>query len=160
MVSLVTLLGQVSCYIAVSSNDQLLVADYGHHCISIFTLDGNYVGKFGTQGTGRGQLSYPSGIATDMYGFILVTEDGKNHVTIFNNKEGVFIHSSGSKGYDHGQFSSPHGIAVDPTGDIYVSDAGNKRIQNKLNAATLVTSTMKIELFYCYVAHIFSLCTI
>ena len=46
-------------YIAVSSNDQLLVADFGHDHISIFTLDGNYVGKFGTQGTGRGQLSSP-----------------------------------------------------------------------------------------------------
>ena len=32
------------------------------------------MGKFGTQGTGRGQLSDPSGIATDMCGFILVTE--------------------------------------------------------------------------------------
>ena len=40
-------------YIAVSPNDQLLVADYSHHCISMFTLDGNYVGKFGTHGTGR-----------------------------------------------------------------------------------------------------------
>ena len=62
-------------YIAVSSNDQLLVADYGHHCISIFTLDGNYVGKFGTQGTGKRQLSNLSDITTDMYGFILITED-------------------------------------------------------------------------------------
>ena len=30
------------------------------------------MGKFGTQGTGRGQLSSPTGIATDMYGFIIV----------------------------------------------------------------------------------------
>ena len=52
------------CYIAVSTKDQLLVANKGQHCISIFTLDGNYVGKFGTQGTGRGQLSYPRGVTT------------------------------------------------------------------------------------------------
>ena len=68
-------------YIAASSNDQLLVADYGHHCISIFTLDGNYVGKFGIQGTGKRQLSSPSNITTDMYGFILVTEDDTNCVS-------------------------------------------------------------------------------
>ena len=30
-------------YIAVSTNDQLLVANCSHHCISIFTLDGNYM---------------------------------------------------------------------------------------------------------------------
>jgi len=59
---------------AVNNNDQLLVVNNGHDCISIFTLDGNYVGKFGTQSIGRGELNYPSGIAIDMYGFILVTE--------------------------------------------------------------------------------------
>ena len=48
-------------YTAVSTNNQLLVANKG---ISMFTLDGNYVGKFGTQGTGRGQLDGPTGIAT------------------------------------------------------------------------------------------------
>ena len=40
--------------------------------VTLFTLDGNYVGKFGTQGAGMGELSYPTGIAIDMYGFILV----------------------------------------------------------------------------------------
>ena len=88
-------------YIAVSSNDQLLAANSDHHCISIFTLDGNYVGKFGTQGTGRGQLSSPVGIAIDMYGFILVTEHGNHRVSIFD-KDGVFVHCFGSKGSGHG----------------------------------------------------------
>ena len=113
-------------YIAVSSNDQLLVANNGHDCISIFTLDGNYVGKFGAQGTTRGQLSSPGGIATDMYGFILVTEHGNHRVSIFD-KDGVFVHYFGSNG--SGQFSSPRGIAISPTGDIYISDRDNKRIQ-------------------------------
>ena len=114
-------------YISVS-NDQLLVANNGHHCISIFTLDGNYVGKFGTQGTSREQLSKPVGIATDMYGFILVTEYGNNRVSIFD-KDGVFMYCFGSTGSGHGQFSSPLGIAISPTGDIYISDCNNKRIQ-------------------------------
>ena len=112
----------------VSSNDQLLVTNRGHHCISIFTLDGNYVGKFGTHGTGRGQLSSPYGIATDMYGFILVTDYSNNRVSIFD-KDGVFVYCFGSKGSGHGQFSSPRGIAISPTGDIYINDSGNKRIQ-------------------------------
>ena len=77
-------------YIVVSRKDHLLVANSAHHCISIFTLDGNYVGKFGTQGTGRGQLDEPVGIATDTCGFILVSEWGNNRVSIFN-KDGVFI---------------------------------------------------------------------
>ena len=115
-------------YIAVSSNDQRLVANCGHYCISIFTLDGNYAGKFGTQGTGRGQLSSPCGVATDTYGFILVTDYSNNRVSVFD-KDGVFVHCFGSKGSGHDQFSSPRGIAISPTGDIYISDRDNKRIQ-------------------------------
>ena len=98
------------------------------HCISIFTLDGNYVGKYDTRGTGREQLDCPCGIATDMYGFIFVTEHSEGRLSIFN-KDGVFVHSFGSKGSGHGQFSGPRGIAISPTGEIYVCDTNNKRIQ-------------------------------
>ena len=114
------------CYIAVSTNDQLLVANKGY--ISKYTLDGNHLGKFGTPGIDRGQSSNLVGIATDMYDFIFVTERENNRVSIFD-KDGVFVHSFGSKGSGHGQFSSPHGIAISPTGDIYVSDGDNNRIQ-------------------------------
>ena len=115
-------------YIAVSTNDQFLVTNYGHHCISIFTLDGNYVGKFGTHGTGRGQMSSPRGITTDMYGFIVVSEHGNNRVSIFD-KDCVFVSNFGLEGSSHDQFCNLCGIAISPTGDIYISDGGNKRIQ-------------------------------
>ena len=75
-----------------SSNDQFLFANYGHHCISIFTLDGNCVGKLGTQGTARGQLNNPCGITTDMYSFILITGLGTNCASIFD-KDGIVMHS-------------------------------------------------------------------
>ena len=116
------------CYIAVSTNNQLLVADSGHHCVSIFTPDGNYVGKLGTEGTGKGQLSRPTGITIDIHGFILITEKGNNRVSIYS-KDGIFIHSFGSRGACPGQFSWPTGIAISPTGDIYICDKNNKRIQ-------------------------------
>ena len=115
-------------HIAVNTNDQLLVADNSQHCISIFTLDGNYVGKFGTQGTSKGSLSNPSGIATDMHGFILVTDSTNNSALIFD-KDGAFVHNFGSSGPCNGQFSSPRQIAISPIGDIYICDTRNKRIQ-------------------------------
>ena len=34
--------------VTVNTNNQLLVADWDHHCIYTFTLDGNYVSKFAT----------------------------------------------------------------------------------------------------------------
>ena len=113
--------------VAVTNNNQVLVADYGQHCISIFTLDGNYVNKIGAQGSDRGQLSRPISLAIDLYGFIFVT-DGNNCVSIFN-KDGVFIHCFGSSGSSAGQFLGPCGIACSPNGSVYVCDYDNRRIQ-------------------------------
>ena len=113
--------------VTVNGNNQLLVADYAHHCIYTFTLDGDYVGKFGTYGAGRGQLQRPDGVAVDLYGFILVS-DYNDRVSIFD-KNGNFVHSFGSYGTAIGQFQYPFGIAVSANGNVYVSDNNNKRIQ-------------------------------
>ena len=115
--------------VAVNVNNQVLVADSSGHCIVTFTLDGHYVGKFGTQGYNRGQLNRPYSLATDENGFILVS-DGNHRVSVFDHV-GNFIHCFGSKGSAGGQFSYPYGIALNPNpnGNIYVSDGGNKRIQ-------------------------------
>ena len=51
-----------------------LNADYYHHRIVVFDLDGQYVGKFGTRGSNRGQLNYPYSLSSDAHGFILVTD--------------------------------------------------------------------------------------
>ena len=114
--------------ITVNTNNQLLVADYDHHCIYTFTLDGNYVSKFATYGDARGQLSIPCSLTTDLYGFILVAEWGNHRVSIFN-KDGKFIHCFGSRGSDDGKFQYPYGIALSPNGNIYVSDTNNNRVQ-------------------------------
>ena len=114
--------------VTVNTNNQLLVADYSHHCIYTFTLDGNYVSKFATQGSERGQLNCPYSLTTDLYGFILVAEFNNHRVSIFN-KDGKFIYCFGSSGSDDGKFNNPLGIAISPNGNIYVSDNNNKRVQ-------------------------------
>ena len=114
--------------VTVNGNNQLLVADYDHHCIYTFTLDDDYVGKFGTYGTGWGQLYHPYSVAVDLYGFILVGDTYNHRVSIFD-KIGNFVHCSGSRGSAVGQFKYPFGIAVSANGNVYVSDVDNKRIQ-------------------------------
>ena len=109
--------------IAVNGNNQLLVVDQIHHCIYTFTLDGDYVGKFGI-----GQLHGPYSVAVDLYGFILVADTDNHCVSIFD-KDGNYINCFGSRGSAIGQFQYPYGIAVSPNGNIYVSDHDNKRIQ-------------------------------
>ena len=114
--------------VTVNANNHLLVADCSNSCIYTYTLDGHYVGKFGTPGSGRGQLSYPHSLTTDLNGFIIVADSYNHRVSIFD-KEGSCIHCFGSSGSANGQFRYPYGIAVSPNGSIYVSDSDNKRIQ-------------------------------
>ena len=45
--------------VAVTGNNQLLVADHSHKCIVTFTLDGHYVGRFDTQGSHSCQINSP-----------------------------------------------------------------------------------------------------
>ena len=116
------------CDVTVNTNNQLLVADRSHHCIYTFTLDGNYVSKFATQGSAGGQLSNPFSLTTDLYGFILVAEYGNHRVSIFN-KDGKLIQCFGSRGSDDGKFNRPYGIALSPNGNIHVTEYVNKRVQ-------------------------------
>ena len=114
--------------VTVAVDDHLLVTDSGNSCVVTYTSDGHYVRKFGTPGSGRGQLNKPFSLATDSNGFIIVTDTYNYRVSIFD-KYGNFIHSFGSRGSANGKFNSAVGIALSPNGGIYVSDTDNKRIQ-------------------------------
>ena len=114
--------------VAVSADKYLIVAGHDPHCIYTFTLNGHYIGKFGTKGSGRCELDDPRGITGDLNGFIIVADTNNHRVVIFD-KHGNYIHCFGSKGSANGQFNFPRGIALSPNGNIYVSDDDNKRIQ-------------------------------
>ena len=111
--------------VAVSGTDWLLISDGDHHCVHTFTMDGYYVGKFGSYGTGRGQLNYPYSVATDLNGLILVADTFNDRVVLFD-KDGTCIHCFGSRGSGIAQFSCPYGIALSPNGSIYVTDHETK----------------------------------
>ena len=113
--------------VTVNTNNQLIVADSEHHCIYTFTMDGNNVRKFATQGSGRGQLNNPRCVAADLCGFILVADD--NHRVSIFNEDGNFLRHFGSKGSGDGRFQYPYGIAISPNGNVYVSDTKNERVQ-------------------------------
>ena len=99
------------------------MADYSNNCITSFTLDGTYVGRFD-----KGQLSCPRGLTTDLNGFVLVTDSNNHRVSVFD-KDGACVCNIGSSGSANGQFCNPYGIAVSPNGNIYVADYSNNRVQ-------------------------------
>ena len=60
--------------VAVDKKEQLIVAESGSHCITVYDKEGKKVRSFGSCGTKEGQFTYPRGIAVTNDGHILVTD--------------------------------------------------------------------------------------
>ena len=71
--------GQFSRIIAIGSGNLKMfvilqsVPDYGQNCIITFSLDENCSGRYGTQGTGRGQLKDPCSVAVCLASSLLLS---------------------------------------------------------------------------------------
>ena len=114
--------------VAVSQRGELLVAENGSHCVSIFSPTGEKLGSFGSEGSGPGQFREPRGIAVDDDGNILVTD--ACHIQQFS-PEYKFLESVGSScGNNHLQFNHPVSVAISPvTKKIAVLEPSSHRIQ-------------------------------
>ena len=105
-------LGGPSDIAVISTNDLLLVADSSYGCVSTFTMNGHYVGKFNISGPG-GQLIYPYGFSTDLDGFLIVADALGHCVSIFNKNRNC-VHCFGPYGSAYGQFNNSYGKALSP----------------------------------------------
>ena len=115
--------------ISIDKNDLLFVVDHDQHSICSFTLEGEFVNKFGSEGKHWGQLNEPCGVFTDLNDCILVADSGNHRMLIFD-KDGNCIHCIGSiAGSLAGKFNCPRGVALSSDGSIYITDSTNKRIQ-------------------------------
>ncbi len=111
--------------IAVDNDGDIVIAEYGKHCITILHNDGKKVRSFGSFGTNEGQFTRPCGVAVTNDGHILVTDE---HRLQKLTTEGVCVKSV--KKCDKVELNSPGGITIDAkTGDVYVADSENNCIQ-------------------------------
>jgi len=111
-----------------SAVSAVYVADSGNHRIQRFNATGNFLGAWGSQGTGNGQFQFPSGVAVGPDGTVYVADSGNHRIQRFT-ATGEFLGAWGSQGSGDGQFSWPCGVAVGPDGIVYVADTENHRIQ-------------------------------
>jgi YD repeat-containing protein len=111
-----------------ATSGEVWVGDSGDDRVDEFTETGEYIGSFGTEGSGEGQFKGPDGIAfsgEDAY----VVDSGNDRVQEFS-MSGQYLTKFGVKGTGNGQFEAPYGIATEPvSGDLYVADSANNRIQ-------------------------------
>ena len=115
--------------IAFDSQWNCYVSDEWLNRISIFTKDGEYIGKWEERpGSGDGELDRPSGMAFDQDDNLLIV-DSLNHRVQKFTKDGKFLSKWGTQGSGDGQLNMPWGIAIDKQGDVYIADWRNDRIQ-------------------------------
>ena len=114
--------------IALDSKGNVYLADEWFNRISIFSKDGEWIGKWGTAGSSGGQINRPSGLAFDRDDNLFLVDSLNNRVQIFTTG-GKFLSKWGKPGSGDGEFNMPWGITIDQRGEVYVADWRNNRIQ-------------------------------
>ena len=114
--------------IAFDKDWNVYVSDEWLNRISIFTKDGDWIGKWGTPGDGDGEINRPSGLAFDSDNNVLVVDSRNNRVQKFT-KGGQFLSKWGTQGSGDGELNMPWGVEIDRAGDVYIADWRNDRIQ-------------------------------
>ena len=111
----------------IDGEEFLYITDYNNHRIQKFTVQGQFLSAFGSQGNDPGQLMYPCGITVGTGGLLYVTEIGNHRVSVFTCG-GDFVTCFGQLGSNIDQFNNPRGIAFDKNGIMYICDSSNKRL--------------------------------
>ena len=90
------------------------------------TLRGDFLDKFGSEGTQLTQFNVPSGVAVDQWGNIHVADSRNHRVQLFSPNWELLYHWS-LEDNQHPELNSPVRVAVQ--GEyVYLSDWGNHRI--------------------------------
>ena len=115
--------------VAINQKGEVVVAEYGCNCVSVFSPNGEKIRSFGTPGSRPGQFLYPRSVAIGNAGDILVTDERNHRIQKFTS-EGQYSASVGTEGSGHLQFSYPNGIAFNARSNkVYVADTLNHRVQ-------------------------------
>ncbi|XP_065902828.1 E3 ubiquitin-protein ligase TRIM71-like [Dysidea avara] len=102
----------------------IAVSEYDDHVVKKFTLQGDYLSKFGSYGSGDGQFTNPQGLTFNSKGLLYVVDHSNCRVQVFDNDNKILL-KFGSKGSNPGQFQDPRYISLDSSDQVYVTDYGS-----------------------------------
>lgn len=108
-------------------NGLLYRATPSANVVSRIDVAGTPVWTIGSHGNGPGQFDFPTAIAADNRGRILVVDRGNARVQILDGTTGRYLGQFGSAGSGPGQFRLPRDIATSDD-RIYVVDQFNDRV--------------------------------
>ena len=100
--------------------DVLYVADSGNHRIQKLTSRGEFILKFGQQGSSLGEFHGPQAVIIDSNNRLIVSDWGNYRIQIFN-EEGGWILTIDGKDTGNSSLMYPVGLALDPQENIHVA---------------------------------------
>jgi YD repeat-containing protein len=113
------------------------VLETGANRLDEYSSSGEFLGSFGSQGSGNGQFKEPHGVAVDSSGDVWVADTKNNRVQELS-PSGAYMSKFGTEGSGNGQFKSPWDVSLDSFGNVWVADAGNSRVQELTTAGAFV----------------------
>lgn len=102
-----------------AARGEVYAIDVARHGVQVFDLGGKALRTIGVHGAEPGRFNYPTHLALDGQGRLVVTDSLNFRVQILN-PDGSFVSSFGELGDGPGKFSKPKGVAVDGAGHIIV----------------------------------------
>ncbi len=109
----------------------------GMSIVSTVASTVTFVTQWGTFGSATGQFQFPTYIARETGGNLVVTDQGNNRVQKFT-AAGTFLSQLGTSGYGTTEFLGPLGIAVNASQRLFVVDSQNARVQIFDSAGTFL----------------------
>ncbi len=116
--------------IAISSLNELFVADVSHRRVTVFDLNGKFLRFLG----GPALFQRPTGVTVSPDGLELYVVDAggvdnnDHHMYILDSRSGALVATIGSRGTEPGMFNLPLQVSAAADGTVYVVDKGNFRV--------------------------------
>ena len=111
------------------ADDNMLLFDHRNNRVQKFTKDDRFIDKWGSSGSGDGELNLPWGISLDREGYIA------DYIA-----EGEFVAKFGSPGDGDGEFHRPSGLAVErPHPEVLDSRPKVEFVAKFVGSSTLTT---------------------
>ncbi len=118
---------------------RLYVCDSKAHRVVVFDVaSAELVSSFGERGADEGTFHFPTSLAFDGDGNLLVVDQMNARVQLLA-PDGEYLDEFGGRGVGFGNFSRPKDIAVDDAGFIYVTDNAFNNLQVFDTDFTLLT---------------------
>ncbi len=121
--------GQLSYIVGIATDaEHVYVADAEATAVQVFTRYGRYLRGWGYHEAGAHNVSFPSGIAVDAKGRIVLVDKMRQEIKYFES-DGRMIDAFGGYGAEPGAVSFPTDVSIDRRGRLCVADSGNARVQ-------------------------------